>query len=228
VLLKGFETYLLESTKNNVGFKVFDSDIQLSENELGLRGSAEIKIVPVIGGASGEAKILVGAALIAASYVAAGTPFAAASPFLMNAGIALVVGGSIQLLAGKPQAPEIAEKSDNKPSYVFSGAVNTTAQGHPVPLLYGRMICGSAVISAGIVTHSLQGMAGYYVDKQVTRTKDITAYRYPNCYQTEPPSSYDSKVLITHDFYPYSITEIYERWIWRFSWTETVAELRPV
>jgi predicted phage tail protein len=28
--------------------------------------------------------------------------------------------------------------------------VNTTAQGHPVPVGYGRMIVGSAVISAGI------------------------------------------------------------------------------
>jgi len=35
-------------------------------------------------------------------------------------------------------------------SYVFNGAVNTTAQGHPVPVGYGRMIVGSAVISAGI------------------------------------------------------------------------------
>ncbi|HNQ32149.1 MAG TPA: hypothetical protein PKJ93_00055, partial [Methanoculleus sp.] len=30
------------------------------------------------------------------------------------------------------------------------GPVNTMAQGHPVPVGYGEMIVGSAVISAGI------------------------------------------------------------------------------
>lgn len=40
--------------------------------------------------------------------------------------------------------------SSNQPSYVFNGAVNTESQGHPVPLCYGRMRVGSAVISAGI------------------------------------------------------------------------------
>ena len=40
----------------------------------------------------------------------------------------------------------------NTPSYLFNGAVNTTAQGHPVPIGYGRLIVGSAVISASIVT----------------------------------------------------------------------------
>ena len=32
----------------------------------------------------------------------------------------------------------------------FNGPVNTTAQGNPVPVIYGEMIVGSATISAGI------------------------------------------------------------------------------
>lgn len=39
----------------------------------------------------------------------------------------------------------------NSASYNFSGAVNTTIQGSAVPVMYGRMFVGSAVIAAGIV-----------------------------------------------------------------------------
>ncbi len=49
-----------------------------------------------------------------------------------------------------PKAQDPAEKPDNQPSYVFNGPVNTTAQGQPVPIGYGRLIVGGAVISAGI------------------------------------------------------------------------------
>lgn len=40
----------------------------------------------------------------------------------------LVVGGVSQLLAGTPKAPVISEKEENRPSFLFGGMVNTTAQ----------------------------------------------------------------------------------------------------
>jgi predicted phage tail protein len=43
-----------------------------------------------------------------------------------------------------------ADQAENKASYNFNGPINTTAQGNPVPLGYGRKIVGSAVVSAGI------------------------------------------------------------------------------
>jgi predicted phage tail protein len=61
----------------------------------------------------------------------------------------MIIGGVIQLLTPVPKG-SAANTAANAPSYVFNGAVNTQAQGNPVPLLYGRMIVGSAVISAGI------------------------------------------------------------------------------
>ena len=39
---------------------------------------------------------------------------------------------------------------NNGASYNFNGPVNTTAQGNPVPLLYGELFVGSSTISAGI------------------------------------------------------------------------------
>jgi predicted phage tail protein len=60
------------------------------------------------------------------------------------------LGGVAQMLAPQPASNEPSERPENQPSYTFNGAVNTTAQGQPVPLGYGRLVVGSAVISAGI------------------------------------------------------------------------------
>lgn len=56
----------------------------------------------------------------------------------------------MQLISPQMKGLSAKDSAENKPSYNFNGAVNTTAQGNPVPLGYGRMIIGSAVISAGI------------------------------------------------------------------------------
>jgi len=69
---------------------------------------------------------------------------------LYSVGTAMILGGVAQMIAPTPKANEPSERPENKPSYSFNGAVNTTAQGHPVPVGYGRLIVGSAVISAGI------------------------------------------------------------------------------
>ena len=65
-------------------------------------------------------------------------------------GMSMMIGGVMQLLS--PQIKELSAKDSagNGASYHFNGVVNTTAQGNPVPLGYGRMIVGSAVVSAGI------------------------------------------------------------------------------
>lgn len=44
----------------------------------------------------------------------------------------------------------------NQASYAFGGVTNTTAQGNPVPLLYGRRRIGGAIISAGIYVEDQQ------------------------------------------------------------------------
>ena len=54
------------------------------------------------------------------------------------------------LLVPVPKVSGPQERPENKPSYLFNGAVNTTEQGQPIPLLYGELIVGSAVVSAGL------------------------------------------------------------------------------
>jgi hypothetical protein len=42
------------------------------------------------------------------------------------------------------------ERPENDPSRLFGGAVNTTAQGHPIQICYGEVEVGSAIISTMI------------------------------------------------------------------------------
>ncbi len=64
------------------------------------------------------------------------------------------------MLAPQPKATAGGAEVTNLPSYTFNGPINTTAQGNPVPLGYGRMIVGSAVISAGITADDYDRMLG--------------------------------------------------------------------
>ena len=68
----------------------------------------------------------------------------------LTIGASLVLGGISQLLVPVPKVSGPQERPENKPSYLFNGAVNTTEQGQPIPLLYGELIVGSAVVSAGL------------------------------------------------------------------------------
>ena len=62
----------------------------------------------------------------------------------------MFAGGVVQLLSPQQRSLSTKDRPENGASYNFNGPVNTSAQGGPVPLLYGRMIIGSATISAGI------------------------------------------------------------------------------
>lgn len=48
------------------------------------------------------------------------------------------------------------QDADNKASYAFGGVTNTTTQGNPVPLAYGKCRIGGAIISAGIYVEDQQ------------------------------------------------------------------------
>jgi predicted phage tail protein len=68
-------------------------------------------------------------------------------------GAALALSGIATLITSVPEAPHAAdqrEQADQRASFLFNGPVNTIEQGGPVPLVYGKHIVGSKVISGGI------------------------------------------------------------------------------
>jgi predicted phage tail protein len=162
VQLPGFEQFFYEAKDRGLVFAVFHGRRNICQEELGHPpGRSDIRIAPVIAGSkrAGMMQTVIGVALIAVATLAtvgvAGVGFAGVGAggiwgAVGTLGISLAIGGVAQMVAGTPKGTGTSERPDNQPSYSFNGPVNTQAQGNPVPLLYGRMIVGSAVLSAGI------------------------------------------------------------------------------
>lgn len=148
--VQGFRAYMHAHAQS--AFKVFVGSRNASEESaLPCSDREVIRITPVIQGASAAGRIILGAVLLVASFFVPGlTPFVAQAMF--GIGASLVLGGVVELLTPKVKTTSTGESVTNTPSYNFNGPVNTEAQGHPVPLAYGKLIVGSAVISAGVTT----------------------------------------------------------------------------
>lgn len=102
----------------------------------------EFHVVPQLnGGKGGFVQVLVGAALVAASFAIPGSTLAFGAftlqGFTMAVGASLFLGGVAQLLA--PQ-PELAGKTEDNPanSLYLGSDQNTVAIGTPIPILYGK------------------------------------------------------------------------------------------
>jgi predicted phage tail protein len=157
--LPGFRRHLQETATQ--GYRVLAGRDGRNEITLCLPSSATtFRVVPVVSGAGkGLGGIIVGAALIWASSgtygwgEAMGATMASA---VSSIGFSMVIGGVSQAMTKTPKTSnESVERPDNKPSYAFDGAVNTAAQGNPVPVCYGELLVGSQVISAGLTTEQV-------------------------------------------------------------------------
>lgn len=158
VLLPGFENRLLDSESKGVRYACFIGRRNLGEDELARpAGNEDIRIAPMPTGAKrgGLMQVVVGVALIVASFipvlnVAVWGSAMTISGTMMSMGMAMALGGLVQMLSPQQRALSVKDGPNNGASYNFNGPVNTTAQGNPVPLLYGELIVGSSTISAGI------------------------------------------------------------------------------
>ncbi|MCK7240289.1 tail assembly protein [Enterobacter kobei] len=158
VIVPGFERFLNTSKQRGLTYAVFSGKRNLNNDELVMdQSSADIRIAPVIVGSKrgGIFQTILGVALVAAAIWVPGVGIAA-SNIMFQLGGAMALGGVVQMLS--PQTTGLASKqsADNKASYAFGGVTNTTAQGNPVPLLYGKRRIGGAIISAGIYVDDQQ------------------------------------------------------------------------
>ncbi len=162
----------LEKHMSDQHYKVSVGDYDLALNELhDPSGQQVIRIIPVIGGAGGPTgQIIAGIALVAAAIFIPGLGVGLAGAVVTKVGLlggALILGGVAQLLTPAPSLTPIGmsptfsggmtnstegTELDPQASYSFSGTQNTSRQGVPIPLVYGEMIVGSIVISAGVDT----------------------------------------------------------------------------
>ena len=172
----------LEAYMSNKYYQVFVGKEDLGKEDLhNPIGQDDIHIVPVITGGGGGTgrQILFGAALIGASFLfpgagmfgttslfgvsaagATGVGVVAGSALMTGIGTAVSAIGAAMVLNGvsemlfpmpKPESPE----DDPRISFNFSGVQNTSRAGTAHPIVYGEVITGSVVISAGIDTNQV-------------------------------------------------------------------------
>ena len=159
--LEGFFEELRDSEDNGIAYMVFHGKTNVGKDQLeDPVGDAEIRIAPIVVGSKrgGIFQIILGVVLIAAAFIfppSAGgiTVFgAAANGTLFMLGASLLLGGIAQMLAPQPKLD--MDEGAVSPNKSFSGPVNTTINGSPVPIAIGKVICGSSVVSASI--HSVR------------------------------------------------------------------------
>ncbi|VVQ29752.1 hypothetical protein PS943_01481 [Pseudomonas fluorescens] len=162
--IAGFEDFIRDAARKGLRFAIFRNRENVGETEFTLSGTSEIRIVPVIAGSKsgGIFQTVLGVVLIAASVIMTAISGGTASPFaagMMQVGIAMVIGGVIQMLTPVPSSKSGSQQeqasTENKPSYLFNGAFNSTQQGLPVPVIYGQMLAGSSVITVGTWSEAL-------------------------------------------------------------------------
>jgi len=141
--------------------------VLLYDDEVWMSTSAdEIHIEPVIeGNLKGLFGLFAGLPVVGAAFAPLGIPLGGAfGAGAAGAGALGALGGFGALLKGvlllgvlylissalQPDPPGDREEPDSRPSFIFDGAVNTTKQGGPVPLVYGELRTGSVLIQGGI------------------------------------------------------------------------------
>lgn len=169
------EKFILDSEKDGVAYRMMVGRQHIGEDnllDLALPlGSNEVfSIAPVIVGAgSGFGRIALGVGLIGASFLFPGAGLFGSSAFgvfgplsagtigtlttvgtaLSAIGAGLVLGGVAQMISPTPKPQQLSE-AERLQSFSFSGIVNTSTQGTPVPVILGRAYAGSVVISSGL------------------------------------------------------------------------------
>lgn len=161
------ERFILDSEKDGISYRMMVGRQHIGEENFGDLslpfGEREVfSIAPAIAGAGGNfGRILLGAGLIGASFlfpgaglfggggvVATGT-MATIGTGLSAIGAGLVLGGVAEMISPTPE-PQQRKEAEQLESFTFSGIVNVSRQGIPVPVVLGRAYAGSVVISSGL------------------------------------------------------------------------------
>jgi len=174
----------VEKYMNPKYYQIKVGNYSISEEEINFPiGQEDIHFIPVISGAGGSTgRILLGAALIGASFLFPGagmfgtvsasgkiaygttmTGFTAGNAIMTGlgtltsaVGASLVLSGVSEMLFPLPKFEGFSSEQDPQLSFSFSGTQNTSRAGTPVPLVYGEIVTGSVVISGAVDTQQVQ------------------------------------------------------------------------
>jgi predicted phage tail protein len=162
----GLDKWLIDSEQTGMGFRVTVGKERITQENASVAvlpwSERDVfSIAPVVAGAgNGVGRILAGVGLVALAFVTGGATIGllglaapvAVSSVLGSIGASLILGGVAQMLSPQPDisALQRGKEAARLESFTFSGIVNTSKQGLPVPIVYGRAFVGSAVLSSGL------------------------------------------------------------------------------
>lgn len=153
---KGFRETIRKKGKYEVVRGDTLKDEHLSEETARMNyGKGDFHIAPVVEGAGESGGIIMTIIGVALLVIAFFIPVTA--PYLVPLGIGLIAGGVSIMLTPTPNNDDYGEQEDpaERNSFYFDGPTNTMEQGGVIPLVYGRMVVGSTVVSAGIKVESI-------------------------------------------------------------------------
>ena len=193
---EGFKKYILDSAEKGIDFTVLNGE-DLIEDGLDLHllsPKDTVIITPVASGAgaSDVVKVIVGAVLFWYGYqfisqflpqaTAFSTPeqisraqaiHTAVRIGVQTLGVGLMMSGVTGYLT--PDSP--SEAGD---SYLFDGPQNNVKQGVPVPICYGQLIVGGAVMNFGFVEDRVDNII-------------VGGYERVNANEDSPPGSWEGE-----------------------------------
>lgn len=154
--VEGFKDYMQSEVGSRMRYAVFVDGKNVGQHdEKAWQCAKEVRIIPIPTGSKsgGLFQVVLGAVIMATAFFTGGSSLALMSAFASSAfmmGGAMVLGGVMQMISPQQGGSRLSSQSaENKPSYAFGGAVNTTAAGYPIPLPYGQRTVGGAIWSAG-------------------------------------------------------------------------------
>ena len=156
----GFQKWVYDNIEKYARYQVIaeyeDGTLEYLEDQTYAmeRVCVALRYIPVIEGAGGDGttQFVIGAVLFAVGWSSGGSTSAAGWQLMaMSMGASMMIGGVVQMLTPLTtlDSNSSSDRKD-KTSYYFDGPVNTTRQGVPVPLIYGRCLVGSIAISADL------------------------------------------------------------------------------
>lgn len=156
---KGFKKTILSSFKKQIHFDLVDPNDSKekfdSVNEyLNQPAPEELHIMPSVCGSGFLTPFFIAAAKVGTAVGG----FLTGGSFLGNLAMGIIMEGIGALLSPKPKGPasqQIESKVDQS-SYLFSSLENQALQGFPIPMLYGELRVGSAVVSVNVLNEDIE------------------------------------------------------------------------
>ena len=161
----GLDKWLIDSEQDGVGYRVAIGREKVTEENVApllmpFSDREVFSITPVVAGAGrGAGQIFAGLGIIAASVFIPGLGLGLSGALVTKVGLfggALLLGGIAQAISPQPELNSTLDESVQLESFSFSNVVNTSRQGMPCPIAYGRVFVGSAVLSSGLDVDQVQ------------------------------------------------------------------------